>query len=572
MHAATEAGDLRYAFRSYSPAWLAAPASVPPALGMVGYGVVLAYKDTEYSASNDLSSSEEPGAGAAVGVATSGGDLLPDDDDDDDDADGLLWRTLVARRPDVGGALERLRGTLAAAHAAAEVKLWDMRSVGLRAAERILSAAARAAAAAAADDASASTSPPAAAGERRHPLDAAVAISHNLPLLARRLARARPRPQWAAPLKLHAATLGAELGDCLRLNGREVPAHAVSAAPLLELLAAEARHAARLRVLLRHGGGDRGAEAEAAEGEGARVAAVLTAATAASSAEAPPRLVVGGEAAAAQGAWWPAQTLWLNDLEADARYAAWPEDLSVFLKGGLPFVRRNALAVVVLVEAGDHAAGEAAAELLKHMRQGAPARLGLLPVSSPPAAGGAAAASEPAGQSDEESTAMLSRFGLMGRPFGGLEPVTLQPGATELSSTPPPTPPAAAEAAPSAPEPSGAAVLLHAMAAVAGAEAAFELLRDLSGLAASSEIEESAARGAVAAALGRLQRPVAQAAAVLAAARGDAARAAARAADAWVRRSGVRAAGHLPRLLANGLVVEGDEGTSRLFQRREGMC
>ena len=342
LSAAAASGAARYALRPAPPGAACAspgcaaarvgmgrnpsPEAPPEPLPLGGFGVEMALKNMEYKAIDDSAKKAADAAGAGNDAAAAGDDLAAADAD----VRGFVFSRLVARRPELSAELATFRDALLSASSAddgASLKVWDMKDLGVQAAQRI----------AAASD----------------PLRLLQDVAHAFPALATSLSRMRINASFAAELDTNQRRVrgGATV---LTLNGAPLDTERTDLFSLIDAVSAEVRFGASLASL-------------SLPPEAVRALSRLQEPRAE-----PLRLNTSG-----------APVVWANDIESDEAAARWPRSLRALLQlrypGRLPAVRRNLFNAIFVMDPASEAALVAAEAAAYYIQSAVSVRFGLVP-------------------------------------------------------------------------------------------------------------------------------------------------------------------------------------------------
>jgi UDP-glucose:glycoprotein glucosyltransferase len=321
------------------------------AVALQGYGAELHLKNMEYKAMDDTEPSEEEGQHAQHATASPG-------EESAESVGGVHFARLRERRPELEAELSLLQGFLRAVaksdsdtvEAFEQMRPWEVRSLGLRAAQRVFAA--------------------------HDPLRILRELTHNFPTAAESLARIQPSEALRAYLRQHEGVLQGGR-NLLTVNGRNVPADHLHPFALRRLVAEELSKANALlamRIAPEHVRGlltgqlQRDSEQEAA--------AEQTAA--------------GGSLALEPEARFDlrdAPARYLNNLMRDSPYASYAplRDLAdpSTHRGAFAFVRHNLLTMQVVVDPSTLDGLSALGNVVSLMQQGFPLRFAVLVVAAP---------------------------------------------------------------------------------------------------------------------------------------------------------------------------------------------
>jgi len=277
-------------------------------LYLPGYGVEAVLKNTEYSAMDDKNTGGPTNAEAGGVSGTGGigaGEKLGS-------AGGFDFDVLVARKPSLAQELITLRDRLVSADEDEALKVWDLKDLGLQAAQRVASA----------DD----------------PLALLAEISQNFPALVTSLSRQPVNDSLRAAV-LHNQKMISHGSNFMLINGLAFDVSAFNLYTLLDRLRVESRLFHKLTSM--------GLPASAAS-------RVLSTRTEGFDSTGLPELRLDlGSAAVAHGAKPSAGVLWFNDLEKDAMYSEYGssvEELLGTMPGRLRPLGLNAFSVVLVAD------------------------------------------------------------------------------------------------------------------------------------------------------------------------------------------------------------------------------
>ena len=306
----------------------ASPAdSVPDQQTLGGYGVELHIKSTEYKVVDE--------------DASSGGEDAQDDPDASSaprpPVAGIHFSVLAARVPGAEKSLVALESQLAEEETVKPLKKWQVRDLGLRAADMIVSA--------------------------EDPLAVMNRLAHAFPVMAHVVAR-RPAisPKLRSELSSTARNAGGSGVSRLAINGRAFPLEQGNPFDLYTLVAEESGFAQQIQAL--------GLTPQAT---GELLSLVDN-----------PSGGGGGDDAIRVRVDAARHIAYLNNLARDPMYQAWPKSLAVLTKPtqGFHRVRKN---VVTAIYAADLASPKALGtiyQLAQFHNAKAPLRFGLLPILS----------------------------------------------------------------------------------------------------------------------------------------------------------------------------------------------
>lgn len=307
-------------------------------LTLHGYGVELAIKNMEYNARDDSKTPEaEKSSGASSPAPTeqSSAEL----DDGPEEVAGFNFAALVRRRPALRQEILTFRDhLLAAASQEQALKVWDLKDLGLQAAQRVVSAS--------------------------DPLHLLGEVAQNFPLLVEALSKSVVSEE----LRLASFTLTQKLppgGQYMLING--VP-YDLTNFNLYDFID-ELRKEVRLMDALMGAGLPLSAAREAAILRG-------TEATPGGS-DSTPRLDIRPDSESDE-------IVWVNDLEKDPMYRAMPRSLMGLLQPGfmgqVPSVRRNVFTALLAFDPATPQGLLAGNSADMMVQQGWPIRIGLMPV------------------------------------------------------------------------------------------------------------------------------------------------------------------------------------------------
>ena len=326
---AAAAGTVRYALRPVPPrpGCLSAGCASARYGGADGplligaFGVEMALKNTEYKAIDDSAkqqASEQPGGAAAAAAH-----------EEEAEVRGFAFGTLSSRRPELAAELATFRDALlsAAESDGAQLKVWDMKDLGVQAAARVAGSA--------------------------DPLRLLQDVAHAFPSLAGSLSRMRVNSSLLRELDGNQRQFRGG-STMLTLNGQPLDCERLDGFSLLDSVAAELRFADSLSALrLPHAA--------------ARALSQL------------PALEPGSLRVRTAGA--PA--LWANDVSSDAFAQKWPTSLRSLLQprfpGRLPSVRRNLFCAIFVAEPAGEDALQLAEAVEYYLASGVALRFGLVP-------------------------------------------------------------------------------------------------------------------------------------------------------------------------------------------------
>ena len=333
-------------------------------VAVLGYGVELALKDSEYKATDDQKNDAPDGSPSEWAERQAAAEKLLDnadeDDDEDEEVEGFLFQRLIARRPELEGGLRQLRAQLLSEALAdggrgMSLKVWEMEDLGVQAVKRI------------------STAP--------NPLAALRRVSGDFPSLTRTLSRLKLSPSFKETVISANSQLGGYPRNVMALNGRKVGSLggrfasegsdeygkratvAVHPFDAFELMSALREHAQRLDGLADIG-------VEPAIGNSWLRPQTTTS-------------KMGGGGGLVRYDSRFLGVLWMNDIETDETKSNWPRELENVLEHGRRnlWIRRNLFNSIAVVDPGTTEGLFTLAMMSKYISNGVPTRFGAVIVS-----------------------------------------------------------------------------------------------------------------------------------------------------------------------------------------------
>eukprot|EP01043_Picozoa_sp_COSAG02_P042101 COSAG02_NODE_3549_length_6580_cov_7.819883_2_plen_1698_part_00 len=359
-----DAGQIALLLRLVDCGCTAATAAGRDTVTVLGYGVELAVKDSEYKAIDDQKRDAQPGSASEWAAKQRAAGKMPgsidDDDDEDEEVEGFLFQRLIARNPKLEGGLRQLRTKLLSealsdGGSGMALKVWEMEDLGIQAVKRV------------------STAP--------NPLAALRRISGDFPSLARPLSRLKLSPTFKQTVSARNAQLGGYPRNVLALNGQKVGSLggrfasegsdeygkratvAIHPFDAFELMGALREHAQRLDAL-----------------------AAIGVEPAIASSWLRPQLAtreMGGGSGLVRYDSRFSDIVWMNDIETDDSKSNWPREVNNVLdyRRRNLWVRRNLFNSVAVVDPGTAEGLFTLAMMQGYISNGAPTRFGVVVVS-----------------------------------------------------------------------------------------------------------------------------------------------------------------------------------------------
>ena len=329
--AAAARGAATYVYR---PLVAAGAGAAPQSLQ--GYGVQLAIKNMEYKAMDDAKVAELGEIGDDTDADGADGGAAEAEAEEEAEEHGFLWKSLGARRPELGESLGALRESLAASAAGADsskLKVWAMQDLGVQAAARVL--------------------------RSKEPLAAMVHLCQNFPFVAGGLAKEKVDRALEDEIDERQQTTWGPGYSGLFLNGRMLPSGENDLFGLMATLQRELR------------------AVDALGGLGLPAAVVR-------------RLVsLPPPSGSLRIEMRHPALLLLNDVSKDRRYAQWPASVKELLRpnmfGQISFCRKNILTMVFVVDPAVDDDLSVLSYMAQLLQNGAPIRFGMVlaPGASP---------------------------------------------------------------------------------------------------------------------------------------------------------------------------------------------
>ena len=333
-------------------------------VAVLGYGVELAVKDSEYKATDDQKTAalptDEGSPSEWAKTQRAAGKMVDETDDEDEEVEGFLFQRLIARRPELEGGLRQLRTQLLSealvdGNSAMQLKVWEMEDLGLQAVKRISTAT--------------------------NPLAALRRISGDFPSLARPLSRLKLSPSFKESVAARNQQLRSYQRNVLALNGLKVGSLggrfategadeygkratvAIQPFDAFELMGALREHVRRLDALAAIG-------VEPAVATGMLHPQMAT------------REMGGGGGLVRYDSRY-SDIVWFNDVETDESKSNWPREVATILEYGRRnlWVRRNLFNSVAIVDPGTPEGLFTLAMMQTYIANGAPTRFGAVVVS-----------------------------------------------------------------------------------------------------------------------------------------------------------------------------------------------
>lgn len=326
MHSVLKSGGVGYVFRHFDAPAIAEQRSKVP-LG--GFGVELSLKSVEYKSFDDAAVKDAEGQQKAN--ANAGGD-------DDGEVMGIQFATLRNRHPQHADSLSKLQEYLYSRDTGfEELRVWEMQSLGVHAAQRVASAT--------------------------DPLALLRQLSSEFPTYATSLSRVKTNESFVGELRTMQQYVHEGHTNHLVLNGRMIDPRKVDAFELYSIVADELNRVAVLDAL------------RISPSDAARLAAIDL------SVVPPARFNVPLDRA-----------LVLCDLEKDAAYSRWSKSLNAYVHftpswhAQFPQVRRNLFTAVFVIEPTSLMSVYSMAMLQRVVMQRFPMRVALLLATPAPRA------------------------------------------------------------------------------------------------------------------------------------------------------------------------------------------
>ena len=314
-----------------------------------GFGVTLDLKSMEYKALDDRVLQNDEGDevldGDEVGTVNSEN---VDDEDLEDDIDGFVFSRILVRRPRLAGGLRAFREHLLASASddsgSGEIKVWDMKNLGLQAAQKIM--------------------------KSKNRLWQLQNVAQNFPVHAKALTKMKVRMKIKkAVKKLHAYVSPGESG--IKLNGRDIDpsADTFDYFEFLQLLREEAQFVQQFRSL------------GLTSGQVDKYANILNRNTEGVDAGGNEELL-GMRVDTRTGA--KGAVFFINNIEKDKMYRQWPRDFRYLMQHAwnLIQVRYNLYTSVFVIDPLSEVGLETLRTLFMVHEQQIPLRVGLALVDS----------------------------------------------------------------------------------------------------------------------------------------------------------------------------------------------